>query len=60
MIADNDVPDDLYNRVRRQFSEHDLVNLSLAVITINGWNRLAIPFRSVPGSYQAPAAGARA
>lgn len=60
LIADNDVPDDLYNRVRRQFSEHDLVNLSLAVITINGWNRLAIPFRSVPGSCQAPAAGARA
>lgn len=59
LIADNDVPDDLYNRVQ-QFSEHDLVNLSLAVITINGWNRLAIPFRSVPGSYQAPAAGARA
>ena len=52
LIARNDVPDDLYERVRRQFSETELVNLSLAVVTINGWNRLAIPFRAVPGSYQ--------
>jgi hypothetical protein len=28
------------------------VNLTMAIITINGWNRLAIPFRTVPGSYQ--------
>ena len=55
----NDVPDDLFERVRHQFSEKDLVNLSLAVITINGWNRLAIPFRSVPGSYQPATASAR-
>ncbi|TAM99539.1 MAG: carboxymuconolactone decarboxylase family protein [Rhodanobacteraceae bacterium] len=47
-----DVPDELYNEVRRQFSEKELVDLSLAIITINGWNRLAIPFRSEPGHYQ--------
>jgi hypothetical protein len=29
-----------------------LVNLTLAIITINGWNRLSITFRSVPGGYQ--------
>jgi AhpD family alkylhydroperoxidase len=52
LISQNDVPDELYERVREQFSEEELVNLSLAVIAINGWNRLAIPFRSVPGSYQ--------
>ena len=54
LIAGNDVPDDLYARVREHFSETEMVNLSLAIIGINGWNRLAIPFRSVPGSYQRP------
>ena len=52
LISQNDVPDELYERVREQFSEEELMNLSFAVIAINGWNRLAIPFRSVPGSYQ--------
>lgn len=55
LISENDVPDVLYEHVRRHFSDEELVNLSLAIVTINGWNRLAIPFRSVPGSYQ-PAA----
>jgi hypothetical protein len=43
---------------RLDYRDNLLVNLSIAVITINGWNRLAIPFRSVPGSYQ-PAAASR-
>lgn len=51
-IIDNDVPDELYAAVRRQFSEKELVDLTLAIIAINGWNRLAIPFRTTPGSYQ--------
>ena len=52
LISENDVADELFERIRRHFSEEELVNLSLAIVTINGWNRLAIPFRSVPGSYQ--------
>ena len=52
LISQNHVPDDLYKRVREHFSEEELMNLSLAVVAINGWNRLAISFRSVPGSYQ--------
>jgi AhpD family alkylhydroperoxidase len=52
LISENDVPDELYARMRRQFSEEEIVNLSLAIVAINGWNRLAIPFRSVPGSYR--------
>lgn len=52
LIADNHVPDDSYERVSAHFTEEELVNLSLAVITINGWNRLAISFRSEPGIYQ--------
>jgi AhpD family alkylhydroperoxidase len=60
LISENDVPDELFERVRQQFSEQELVNLSLAIVTINGWNRLAIPFRSVPGSYQPQARHAAA
>jgi AhpD family alkylhydroperoxidase len=51
-IADNHVSDEMYERACRQFSEAELVNLSLAVVSINGWNRLCIAFKSVPGSYQ--------
>ena len=46
------VPDDLYAEVRQQFSEKELVDLTWAVAAINAWNRVAISFRSVPGSYQ--------
>jgi AhpD family alkylhydroperoxidase len=52
LISQNHVPDELYEHVRKQFSEEEILNLSMAVVAINGWNRLAIPFRSVPGSYQ--------
>ena len=55
LISQNHVPDELYQRVRQQFSEEELVNLTMAVVAINGWNRLAIAFRTVPGEYQ-PAA----
>lgn len=51
-IAGTQVPDALYDEVRAQFSEKEIVDLSLAIIAINGWNRLAIPFRSTPGTYQ--------
>lgn len=40
------------DEARQHFSEQELVNLSLAVIAINGWNRLAIAFRSPVGQYQ--------
>ena len=52
LISQNDVSDELYERVRKHFSEEELLNLSVAVVVINGWNRLAIPFRAVPGTYQ--------
>ena len=52
MVADSHVPDDVYEQARTQFSEQELVNLTLAVIAINGWNRLAISFRTVPGTYE--------
>jgi AhpD family alkylhydroperoxidase len=52
LIADGHVPDELYDDVRQRFSEEELVNLTMALVTINGWNRLAIAFRAVPGEYQ--------
>ena len=52
------VADALYDEVRRQFDEKALVDLTLAIVAINGWNRLAIPFRSEAGSYQPPKAHA--
>ena len=52
LIADNHVPDDLYEEVRQYFQETELVNLTLAIVAINGWNCLAISFRTEPGTYQ--------
>jgi AhpD family alkylhydroperoxidase len=52
LITGGDVPDEVYEQARAQFSEQELVSLTLAVITINGWNRLNIAFRTTPGSYQ--------
>jgi AhpD family alkylhydroperoxidase len=51
-VADTHVPDDVYERVRRQFEEPELVALTFALVAINGWNRLAIAFRMPAGSYQ--------
>lgn len=55
LISSTQVPDDIYEEARQRFSEEELVNLTMAIVTINGWNRLAISFRAVPGEYQ-PAA----
>lgn len=52
LIAGRGVPDELYARMREHFSEAELVNLTLAVVQINAWNRFAISFRSEVGSYQ--------
>jgi AhpD family alkylhydroperoxidase len=47
------VPDEIYEQARAQFSERDLMDLNLLVIMINGWNRIAIPSKTEPGSFQA-------
>jgi len=51
-VAQTHVPDEVYESVRRHFSDKELVDLTLAVAAINSWNRLAISFRKVPGTYQ--------
>jgi len=52
LLTNKDVPDDVYEHARSQFSEHELAILTLAVVAINSWNRLNIAFRTTPGSYQ--------
>jgi hypothetical protein len=48
---DQQVPDHVYEQARAEFSEAELVQLSLAVISINGWNRLNIAFHTPAGNY---------
>ena len=52
LVREVHVPDAVYEKAKESFSDEELVNLTLAIITINGWNRLAITFRMVPGEYQ--------
>jgi len=58
LVADGHVPDEIYAAARAQFSEEELVNLSVVIVAINGANRLNIAFRTVPGSYRAKARAA--
>lgn len=53
LVTKGHVPDEVYTQARGQFDERELVNLTMAVIAINGANRLNIAFRTVPGSYRA-------
>ena len=58
LLKDQAVGDAQYHAAREHFDDKALVDLTLAIIAINGWNRLAIPFRSEAGSYQPPKAHA--
>jgi AhpD family alkylhydroperoxidase len=51
-LADQEVPDAVYEEARGAFSEAELANLTLAVVAINGWNRLNIAFRTPAGNYK--------
>jgi AhpD family alkylhydroperoxidase len=51
-IGEGHAPDDVFAEAHRHFSDEELANLTIAIIAINGWNRLAIGFRAVPGEYQ--------
>ncbi|MGH8101565.1 MAG: carboxymuconolactone decarboxylase family protein [Chthoniobacterales bacterium] len=59
-VHDNHVPDELFAEVRQHFNETEITDLTLAVATINAWNRIAISLRAVPGSYQPAKAKASA
>jgi AhpD family alkylhydroperoxidase len=51
-IDQGHVPDDVYQTARKYFTEKELVDLTLAIVSINGYNRLNIAFRTVAGTYQ--------
>jgi AhpD family alkylhydroperoxidase len=55
-VTEGHVPDAVFEQARAQFSDEELANLTLAVTTINAWNRLSIAFRIPPGSYKAATA----
>lgn len=59
LVSQTHVPDEVYEIARKQFSEKEIVDLTLAVAEINSWNRIAISLRAVPGTYQ-PASHAKA
>lgn len=52
LLADNHVQDEIYDRVKEQFSEKELFDLTFAVSAINLWNRFNVAFRTTPGTYQ--------
>ena len=54
-LREEQVPDHVFAAVREHFSEEELVNLSLAVVAITGWNQLNVAFRTEAGNYQVPA-----
>lgn len=52
LLSETHASDAVYEEVSRHFSDEEMVNLTLAIVVINGWNRLAVGFRSTPGVYQ--------
>jgi AhpD family alkylhydroperoxidase len=55
LVTEGHVPDEVYDEVRQEFTAEELVNLTMAIVAINGANRINIAFRTVPGSHR-PAA----
>ncbi len=51
-VSNEHVSDEVYESAHRHFNDKELVDLTLAIIAINGWNRLAISFRTIAGTYQ--------
>lgn len=52
LVTEGHVPDEVYNEAALQFTQEEIIDLTLAVTTINSWNRLNVAFRTPGGSYQ--------
>ena len=59
LVTQGHVPDAVYEEARRHFDEKELTDLSIAITTINAWNRLCIAARTPPGSHRPKAASQR-
>jgi len=55
LVTEGHVPDEVYAATRNQFSDSELVNLTLAISMINSWNRMNVAFRTPAGHYRSPA-----
>jgi AhpD family alkylhydroperoxidase len=53
-IAQGQAPDPVFDELKRQFNEREVADLTLAIATINAWNRLSISARLTPGTYKSP------
>jgi len=51
-LCEGHVPDEVYEQMRREFSNEELAMLTASIAAINLWNRLNISFRTVPGDYR--------
>jgi AhpD family alkylhydroperoxidase len=56
LISETHAPDEVYEDVQKRFTEKELVALTMAIVAINGWNRILIGFRAVAGTYEPQAA----
>jgi AhpD family alkylhydroperoxidase len=54
LVTEGHVQDEVYAIAKAEFNEQELIDLTLAVTTINAWNRISIAFRTTPGTYQPP------
>ena len=52
LLGEGHVPDEVFDKVKKEFSDKELIDLTLAVATINAWNRINVAFRTTPGGYQ--------
>ncbi len=52
LVAQTHVPDSVYDEVRKQFTEQQIVDLTYVAATINAWNRIAVSLRAMPGHYR--------
>ncbi len=52
LVSETHVPDEVFEEVKKYFSEKEIVDLTLVATAINMWNRIAIAMRAVPGHYR--------
>ncbi|GMV67336.1 MAG: alkyl hydroperoxide reductase AhpD [Candidatus Hinthialibacteria bacterium] len=52
LLSNGPIPGDVEEEARRQFTDKELVDLTMAIVAINSWNRLAVPFHAEAGTYQ--------
>ncbi|MDF3066238.1 MAG: alkylhydroperoxidase [Polyangiaceae bacterium] len=56
LVASTRAPDDVYDELSRELNETDRVKLTMVIVAINGWNRIAVGFRKVHSVKNADAA----